>query len=65
MASMQESRSSGGRSRGDDGRGSRSGGRERDEDGRFTTIARKQNIPMLAFEKNLDLEGVLKSLFAK
>ena len=37
MASMQESRSSGGRSRGDDGRGSRSGGRERDEDGRFTS----------------------------
>jgi len=36
-----------------------------DEDGRFTTIAKKQNIPMLGFEKNLDLEGVLKSLFGR
>jgi hypothetical protein len=36
-----------------------------DEDGRFTTIAKKQNIPMIAFEKNLDLEGVLKAFFAK
>jgi hypothetical protein len=36
-----------------------------DEDGRFTAIAKKQNIPMLAFEKNLDIEGVLKSLFGK
>ena len=36
-----------------------------DEDGRFTTIAKKSNIPMLGFEKNLDVEGVLKSLFVK
>jgi len=36
-----------------------------DEDGRFTAIAKKQNIPMIAFEKNLDLEGVLKAFFAK
>jgi hypothetical protein len=36
-----------------------------DEDGRFTTIAKKQNIPMLVFEKNLDIETVLKSLFGK
>lgn len=36
-----------------------------DEDGRFTTIAKKANVPMLAFEKNLEIEGVLKSLFAK
>lgn len=36
-----------------------------DEDGRFTAIARKQNIPMIAFEKNLDIEGVMKSLFGK
>ena len=36
-----------------------------DEDGRFTTIAKKANIPMLGFEKNLDVEGVLKSLFVK
>jgi hypothetical protein len=36
-----------------------------DEDGRFTAIARKQNIPMIAFEKNLEIEGVLKTLFAR
>lgn len=36
-----------------------------DEDGRFTAIAKKQNVPMLAFEKNLDLEGVLKAFFGK
>jgi hypothetical protein len=36
-----------------------------DEDGRFTTIAKKSNIPMLVFEKNLDVEGMLKSLFVK
>jgi hypothetical protein len=36
-----------------------------DEDGRFTTIAKKSSIPMLLFEKNLEVEGVLKSLFVK
>ena len=36
-----------------------------DEDGRFTTIAKKQNIPMVTFEKNLDIEGVLKTLFGR
>jgi hypothetical protein len=36
-----------------------------DEDGRFTAIAKKQNIPMVAFEKNLEIEGVLKSLFGR
>jgi hypothetical protein len=36
-----------------------------DEDGRFTAIAKKQNIPMVAFEKNLEIEGVLKTLFAR
>ncbi|MDO8835091.1 MAG: DUF6305 family protein [Vicinamibacterales bacterium] len=36
-----------------------------DEDGRFTTISKKHGIPMLTFEKNLDIEGVLKALFAK
>jgi hypothetical protein len=36
-----------------------------DEDGRFTAIAKKANIPMIAFEKNLDIEGVLKSLFGR
>jgi hypothetical protein len=36
-----------------------------DEDGRFTAIAKKQHIPMVAFEKNLEIEGVLKTLFAR
>jgi len=36
-----------------------------DEDGRFTAIAKKQNIPMVAFEKNLEIEGVLKALFGR
>ena len=36
-----------------------------DEDGRFTAIAKTQHIPMIAFEKNLDIEGVMKSLFAR
>jgi hypothetical protein len=36
-----------------------------DEDGRFTAIANKQNIPMVAFEKNLEIEGVLKTLFGR
>lgn len=36
-----------------------------DEDGRFTAISKKHNIPMLGFEKNLDLEGVLKGLFVR
>ena len=36
-----------------------------DEDGRFSAIAKKQNIPMVAFEKNLEIEGVLKALFAR
>jgi hypothetical protein len=34
-----------------------------DEDGRFTTISKSKNIPMLVFEKNMELEGVLKNLF--
>ncbi len=36
-----------------------------DADGRFTTIAKKHNLPMLVFEKNLDIEGMMKTLFAK
>ena len=39
--------------------------KEGDEDGRFTTISRDRNIPMISFEKNLDMETVLKELFAK
>jgi hypothetical protein len=34
-----------------------------DEDGRFTTISKSKNIPMLVFEKNMELESVLKNLF--
>jgi len=36
-----------------------------DEDGRFTAIAKKMNIPMVTFEKNLEIEGVLKTLFGR
>jgi hypothetical protein len=36
-----------------------------DEDGRFTAIAKKQNIPIITFEKNLEIEGVLKTLFGR
>jgi hypothetical protein len=36
-----------------------------DEDGRFSTIARTRRLPMVGFDKNLELEGVLKTLFGK
>ena len=36
-----------------------------DTDGRFTTISKDKNIPMIPFEKNLDLEAVIKNLFSK
>ena len=36
-----------------------------DEDGRFTAIAKKQNIPLITFEKNLEIEGVLKAMFGR
>jgi hypothetical protein len=36
-----------------------------DADGRFTAIAKKQNIPIITFEKNLEIEGVLKTLFGR
>jgi hypothetical protein len=36
-----------------------------DENGRFTTIAKAKKLPMLAFEKNLELSDVLKTLFGK
>ena len=36
-----------------------------DADGRFTTISKDKNIPMIPFEKNLDLEAVIKDLFGK
>lgn len=36
-----------------------------DEDGRFTTISKAKKIPLLTFEKNLELSDVLKRLFGK
>jgi len=36
-----------------------------DEDGRFTAISKAKKIPLVMFEKNTDLNGVLKSLFGK
>jgi hypothetical protein len=35
-----------------------------DEDGRFTKISKSRNIPMISFEKNMELENLLKTLFA-
>ncbi len=35
------------------------------EDGRFSTISKSKNIPLVLFEKNLELVDVLKSVFAK
>jgi hypothetical protein len=36
-----------------------------DEDARFTTIAKEKNIPLLLFDKNQELQGLLKELFGK
>jgi len=36
-----------------------------DEDGRFTTISKNKNIPMIVFEKNMELGDVLKNLYGK
>ena len=36
-----------------------------DEDGRFTAISKAKKIPLITFEKNTDLSGVLKNLFGK
>ena len=36
-----------------------------DEDGRFTAISKAKKIPLIMFEKNTDLSGVLKTLFGK
>jgi hypothetical protein len=36
-----------------------------DEDGRFTTLGKKFNIPVTFYEKNLELNTVLKNLFGK
>ncbi len=39
--------------------------KEGDDDGRFTTISKDKNIPMISYVKNMELEGVLRDLFAK
>jgi hypothetical protein len=36
-----------------------------DEDGRFTAISKESNIPMIVFQKNMELGKVLQNLFAK
>lgn len=36
-----------------------------DADGRFTTISKNKNIPMITFEKNMELNDVLINLFQK
>lgn len=36
-----------------------------DEDGRFTTIAKQAKIPLILFEKNLELKDVLKNVYGK
>ncbi len=39
--------------------------KEGDGDGRFTTISKDKNIPIISFDKNMDLSNVLKDLFSK
>jgi hypothetical protein len=39
--------------------------KEGDEDGRFTTISKGKGIPMVSYEKNMDLQNVLKQIFGK
>jgi len=36
-----------------------------DEDGRFTTISKDKNIPVIVFEKNMELKNVLTKLYGK
>lgn len=39
--------------------------KEGDEDGRFTAISKNKKIPMIVFEKNMELGNVLKKLYSK
>jgi hypothetical protein len=39
--------------------------RDGDSDGRFTTLGKKANIPVVLYEKSLDLNTVLKNAFGK
>lgn len=36
-----------------------------DEDGRFTALGKKFSIPVMLYEKGMDLNGVLKTVFGK
>jgi len=36
-----------------------------DEDGRFTTISKTAKVPLILFEKNLELKDVLKNVYGK
>jgi hypothetical protein len=39
--------------------------KEGDSDGRFTAISKAKNIPLLLFEMNTEIEGVLKKVYSK
>jgi hypothetical protein len=39
--------------------------KEGDIDGRFTTISKGKNIPIILFEMNTEIEGVLKKVYTK
>ena len=39
--------------------------KEGDSDGRFTTISKGKNIPLILFEMNTEIEGVLKKVYNK
>jgi len=39
--------------------------RDGDEDGRFTTLGKKFNVPVVFYDKSLELNTVLKNLFGK
>ena len=39
--------------------------KEGDEDNRFTNISKGHDIPLILFEKNLDITGVLEKVFTK
>lgn len=39
--------------------------KEGDSDGRFTAISKAKNIPLILFEMNTEIEGVLKKVYTK
>jgi hypothetical protein len=39
--------------------------KEGDSDGRFTTLSKGKNIPLILFEMNTEIEGVLKKVYNK